>query len=130
MPSMEPKHSLPQYVLFHPLLIKIKIKCTKLHKRPDMFRHSKHTIFREHIEQWTLSCSVFSVQCGRCIGLTTLPPSCADCLEIWSLNLLEPSGPYLYLLHRVRISGSIPRHAHMLSCRAKEQLYQGQFPGV
>ena len=25
---------------------------------------------------------------GRCLGLTTLPPSCADCLEIW-----EPSGP-------------------------------------
>jgi len=20
---------------------------------------------------------------GQCIGLTTLPPSCADCLEIW-----------------------------------------------
>jgi hypothetical protein len=20
---------------------------------------------------------------GRCIGLTTLPPSCAECLEIW-----------------------------------------------
>jgi hypothetical protein len=20
---------------------------------------------------------------GRCIGLTTLPPSCADCLKIW-----------------------------------------------
>ena len=20
---------------------------------------------------------------GRCVGLTTLPPSCADCLEIW-----------------------------------------------
>jgi len=31
---------------------------------------------------------------GRCVGLTTLPPSCADCLEIWEpLNLLEPSGP-------------------------------------
>jgi len=27
---------------------------------------------------------------SQCIGLTTLPPSCADCLEIW--NLLEPSG--------------------------------------
>ena len=27
---------------------------------------------------------------GRCVGLTTLPPSCADCLEI---NLLEPSRP-------------------------------------
>jgi hypothetical protein len=28
---------------------------------------------------------------GWCIGLTNLPPSCADCLG--SLNLLEPSGP-------------------------------------
>ena len=28
---------------------------------------------------------------GRCVGLTTLPPSCANCLEIW--ELLEPSGP-------------------------------------
>jgi hypothetical protein len=25
---------------------------------------------------------------GRCLGLTTLPPSCADCLEIW-----EPEPP-------------------------------------
>jgi hypothetical protein len=25
---------------------------------------------------------------GRCVGLTTLPPSCADCLEIW-----EPRTP-------------------------------------
>jgi hypothetical protein len=25
----------------------------------------------------------------RCIGLTTLPPSCADCLEIWEP---QPSG--------------------------------------
>jgi len=23
---------------------------------------------------------------GRCIGLTTLPPSCAYCLEIWELH--------------------------------------------
>jgi hypothetical protein len=30
---------------------------------------------------------------GRCIVLTTLPPSCADCLEIWEPQLLEPSGP-------------------------------------
>jgi len=30
---------------------------------------------------------------GQCVGLTTLPPSCAYCLEIWGLNLLEPSGP-------------------------------------
>ena len=26
---------------------------------------------------------------GRCVGLTTLPPSCADCLEIW---VPRPSG--------------------------------------
>jgi len=25
---------------------------------------------------------------GRCVGLTTLPPSCADCLEIWEPQLL------------------------------------------
>jgi len=25
---------------------------------------------------------------GRCVGLTTLPPSCADCIEIW-----EPQFP-------------------------------------
>jgi hypothetical protein len=25
---------------------------------------------------------------GRCVGLTTLPPSCADCLKIW-----EPQTP-------------------------------------
>jgi len=30
---------------------------------------------------------------GRCVKLTTLPPSCADCLKIGSLNLLEASGP-------------------------------------
>jgi len=23
---------------------------------------------------------------GRCVGLTTLPPSCADCLETWELQ--------------------------------------------
>jgi len=31
---------------------------------------------------------------SRCVGLTTFPPSYADCLEIWvPHNLLEPSGP-------------------------------------
>jgi len=24
---------------------------------------------------------------GRCVGQTTLPPSCADCLEIWEPQL-------------------------------------------
>jgi len=26
---------------------------------------------------------------GRCVGLTTIPPSCVDCLEIWKL---QPTG--------------------------------------
>ena len=30
---------------------------------------------------------------SQCVGLPTLPPSCADYIEIRSLNLLEPSGP-------------------------------------
>ena len=30
---------------------------------------------------------------GRCVGLTTLPPSCADCKKSGSVNLLEHSGP-------------------------------------
>ena len=30
---------------------------------------------------------------GRCVEVTTLPPSCAECLLIWSLNILDPSGP-------------------------------------
>ena len=30
---------------------------------------------------------------GRCLWLTTLPPSCGDCLEVGRHNILEPSGP-------------------------------------
>jgi hypothetical protein len=29
----------------------------------------------------------------KCIGLTTLPPSCAECLVIWKPQPPEPSGP-------------------------------------
>jgi len=34
---------------------------------------------------------------GRCVGVTTLPPSFADCLEIWE-PLASVMG-LLYLLH-------------------------------
>jgi hypothetical protein len=30
---------------------------------------------------------------GRCVGLTILPSSCADCLEIWKPQTPGPSGP-------------------------------------
>jgi hypothetical protein len=36
-------------------------------------------------------------KCGRCVGLTTLPLSCAHCLKICHLNLLEPSGSVIDL---------------------------------
>jgi hypothetical protein len=40
---------------------------------------------------------------GRCVGLTTLPPSCADCLEIWepqpSWNPQSYSRPVMGLLY-------------------------------
>ena len=31
---------------------------------------------------------------GRCVRVTTLPLPCAECLEVWSLNRPEPSGPH------------------------------------
>ena len=31
---------------------------------------------------------------GRCVRVTTLPPSCAECTVIWSLNRPEPSRPH------------------------------------
>ena len=31
---------------------------------------------------------------GWSVRVTTLPPSCAECLVIWSLNRPEPSGPH------------------------------------
>jgi len=40
---------------------------------------------------------------GRCVGLTTLPSSCASCHETsGTLNLLELSGPVQGLLYLFR----------------------------
>ena len=50
-------------------------------------------------------------KCGRCVRLTTLPPSCAVVMKSGNLNFLEPSGPLqacngtdLPLPYRARIS--------------------------
>ena len=51
---------------------------------------------------------------SRCIGLTTLPPSCADCLEIW-----EPQPPGT---HRAYNEISLP------FTRFKEQLPLQRMP--
>jgi hypothetical protein len=34
---------------------------------------------------------------GLCVGLTTLPPSCADCLEIWKYQSPGTYGACLSL---------------------------------
>ena len=44
-------------------------------------------------QNWVPGIFPWGVKGGRCVRLTALPPSRVDCLEIWSLNLLEPSGP-------------------------------------
>ena len=44
---------------------------------------------------------------GRCVRVTTLPPSCAEGLVIWSLNRSEPSGP-----HRQVIGVALPFTTH------------------
>jgi hypothetical protein len=58
---------------------------------------------RNEYEEYFLGCKG-----SGCIGLMTLPPSCVDCLEIWSLNLTEPSRPvqgllYLYLVWNYKL---------------------------
>ena len=39
---------------------------------------------------------------GRCVGLTTLSPSCADCLEIW-----EPQPPGTHYRHGQACNGLV-----------------------
>ena len=58
---------------------------------------------------------------GRRVRVTTLPPSCAECLVIWSLNQPELSGPHRPVIGialpfpnslrtgRRKNSGSIPK---------------------
>jgi hypothetical protein len=51
---------------------------------------------------------------GLCVGLTTLPPSCADCLEIW--EAVQASGiALLFTLKRPR------------SCRGGDELQRYSF---
>jgi len=56
---------------------------------------------------------------GRCVGLTTLPPSCAACLEIWKYpppgtlrGLYRPVMGLLYLYLNIK---PVPRSEHIPS---------------
>ena len=67
---------------------------------------------------------------SRCIGLTTLPPSCADCLEIWKPQTPgTPSGPvqachgiaFLLYIRRPRDNFLTYFISHMEKCIVKQQ---------
>jgi len=57
---------------------------------------------------------------GRCVGLTTLPPSCSDCLEILGAStsciLKGLSQPVMWLLQQTsrRQTSRAPQHAYLL----------------
>ena len=56
---------------------------------------------------------------GRCTGLTTLPPSCADCLKIWEPQppgLSRPVMGLLYLLLRDIRRGHIVEQLLSMGC--------------
>jgi hypothetical protein len=65
---------------------------------------------------------------GRCVGLTTLPSSCADCLEIW-----EPQPPrdlracpdlYRYCSTFIRYTPIFPIRHHPQSVRINKERKQ------
>ena len=51
------------------------------HSGRTMALGSTHPLTQMSIRN--ISCGGRGVKGGRCVGLTTLPPSCADCLENW-----------------------------------------------
>jgi hypothetical protein len=68
---------------------------------------------------------------GRCVRLTTLPPSCAVVTKSGNLNFLETSGPlqasngtalpiyiYIYVLHSLEEQGRYP-----VNSKVKEKKY-------
>ena len=94
-----------QIVLLQHLVSSLSVSSYSVHRlRADCSR----VLFpRSH---WNLSfpCSLRPQHGPGCLGLTTLPSSCADCLEIWEPqppgNLTACKGnvsPFIFLLHMI-----------------------------
>ena len=67
------------------------IKSFRSHYGPGVDSSSNRNKYREYF---------LGVKSGRCVRLTTLPPSCAVVTKSRTLNFLEPSGhlrPVIYL---------------------------------
>jgi len=62
----------------------IDIKSFRSHYVPGVDSASNRNEYQEHF---------VGGKGGRCVGLTTLQPSCAVVLNSGNLNFLEPSGP-------------------------------------
>ena len=62
----------------------IDIKSFRSHYGLGVDSASNRNEYREHF---------LGIKSGRCLRLTTLPPSCAVVTKSGSLNFLEPSGP-------------------------------------
>ena len=62
----------------------IDIKSLRSHYGPGVDSASNRNEYREYF---------LGVKSGRCLRLTTLPPSCAVVTKPGNLNFLEPSGP-------------------------------------
>jgi len=62
----------------------IDIKSFRSHYGPGVDSASNRNEYRGYF---------LGVKSGRCVRLTTLPPSCAVVTKSGSLNFLEPSGP-------------------------------------
>ena len=62
----------------------IYIKSFRLHYGPGVGSASNRNEYQEYFH---------GGKGGRCVWLTTLPPSCAVVTKFGNLNFLEPSGP-------------------------------------
>jgi hypothetical protein len=62
----------------------IDIKSYRSYYDPGIDLASNRTEYQEYF---------LGVKSGRCVSLTTLPPSCAVVTKSGSLNFLEPCGP-------------------------------------
>ena len=61
----------------------IHIKSLRSHYGPGVDSASNRNEYQEHF---------LGVKSGRCVRMTTLPPSCAFVMKSGNLNFLEPSG--------------------------------------
>jgi hypothetical protein len=62
----------------------VDIKSFRLHYGPGVDSASNRNEYQDHF---------MGGKGGRCVRLTTLPPSCAVVMKSGNLNFLEPSGP-------------------------------------